>query len=598
MTQNYASFILVKQEIHKQSIMLSTSTSNSSFLNGSSGEFSDDRIQILDCENVRDFNEPMSQSRKICFISSIVTIIVMVLIFLFLPCQNNCSSDKNLITRNWIKSYEKLEFKGDINIVLSQGSSSSPSEYSKNLVFMYRVDKIFPSVSSKKNKPKKSGVIALSGSTGEVTWSNEMTNEPRTIDCELIDCDKSGTKDCLVLDEYGQLACIDGSGHWIYYKPNQKATKQTRHDLLDFPLILPDLDGDKVNEIMMSSSNGKPNSTDLIVISGANGKLLLKEPQNCTYLHKLQIDSEFVIKFICMIKEDTEQQLFRNLTDLYQLMSKKPLNLKKLQPVSKINQHKYYGKRSTTTTQQTITTVNDKELIVENKGTWPRDCKASIQLNINQKGIKRTLWSKVYSNVYAMVPTALSLNGSSFGNRRNENIHGFVIKMWIWNGTEISYNIEKNRFGRDGDEQLLKRAMKSQQSNNQTSNSGYKTKVRFLKENILLIAFNSTNSTSARFENTSQSTITQFCQRSNFSLKNSDDDFMCQPDMNYQENSLLITDIDDDGSKELVSYFSTFQNDENSEHIFTDNWKLKTNVFFFKLESELPKLYAGDLDMY
>lgn len=572
-----------------ENIMLSTSTSNSSFLNANSaaGDYSDDRIQILDCENTRTYEEPMSQTRKICFLASIVGTVLVVLVFLLLPCESNCVAPTAgfMKTRNWMRSYEKMEFKGDINTVV-QVDGPHP----RNLVFLYRSDKIFPDLNTnKKNKQRSGGVVNLSGNSGEVAWSREMSNEPRSADCDLIDCDKSGTKDCLILDSVGQLSCLDANGHFIYYISNPKATKQTRKDLLDFPLILPDLDDDKVNEVMMGSPNGKANSTDLIILSGSNGKLLLKEPQNCSNIHKLQIDTDYVIKFICMVKEDTEQQILRNLTDLYTQVSKKPLNLKKLEPVAKINQHKFYGRRPTTLAQTTITNVQDKELVIENKGAWPRESKVSIKLTSVVNGVKKTHYEYTSSKVYSMVPVPIMLN-----NSKSANIHGFVIKFWIWNGTELNYNLDKSKFKRSTD----KRDLKAQRSNytNQTFTNGsiYKTKVFFLKESIMLIVFNSTN---MKVENVSQSNIVQFCQRSSGPKadKKSDNETVCQPDLNYQENSVLITDIDGDGSKELVSYYSTFLNENHSDDITADRWKLKTFIQLFKLETELPKLYALDI---
>lgn len=577
-----------------ENILLSTSTSNSSFLNANSaGDFPDDRIQILDCESTR-YKDPISQTRKICFIASIVGTILVIVVFLLLPCESNCVANTGLMkTRNWIKNYEKIEIKGDINTVVQSSTAGSPS---RSLLMMYRSDKIFPDLNiAKKNKQKSNGgVMTLNGNSGNSGWSREMTNEPRSIDCSLIDCDNSGTKDCLILDDYGQPACLDGNGHFIYYISNPKASKQTRNDLLDFPLILPDLNDDCVNEMMMGYSNGRPNTTDLVILSGANGKILMKSTQNCTFIHKLQIDIDYVIKFICMVKEDTEQQILRNLTDLYNQASKKPLNLKELEPVAKINQHKFYGKRSTTSEQTTISTVQDKKLEVENKGLWPRESKVSINLTSQEKGVKKIHFEYMASKVYAMVPVPFQLNGSLNG-RAADNIHGFVIKFWIWNGTEVNYNLEKNRFKRSNE----KRDLKAQRSNytNQTftGSSAYKTKIFFLKESIMLIVFNSTN---MKVENASQSHIVQFCQVSQKDKgAEKKTESICQPDLSYQENSVLITDIDGDGSQELVSYFSTFINENHSGDVTSDSWKLKTFIQLFKLETELPKLYA-DLDIY
>ncbi|CRL07026.1 CLUMA_CG019998, isoform A [Clunio marinus] len=567
-----------KDMFRGENIMLSTSTSNSSFLNQNAamGEYTDDRLQILDCEATRTYQEPMSQTRRICFIASIVGTILVVVVFLLLPCKSSCVTSAGLLkTRNWMHNYEKMEFKGDINTI----SQPLESKKHKNIVFMYRSDKIFPDLNkSKKSKQKiNGGIVALSGNSGEIVWSREMSNEPRSIDCNLIDCDNNGTKDCLILDEFGQLSCLDSNGHFIYDFSNLKTSKQTRKDLLDFPLILPDLNGDKVNELMMGYSNAKNSTTDLVILSGANGKILLKNTQNCSYIHKLQIDTNFVIKFICMIKEDTEQQILKNLTDLYSLVSKKPLNLKKLQQVSKINQHKFYGKRSSTLEQTTISTVEDKKLEIENKGTWPRESKVSINLTSVDDGAIKIHFEYVASKVYAMVPVPFKLDNS----RQGENVHGFIIKYWIWNGTEVKYNLERNR---------LKRSPESF-----TPSSSYKTKLLFLRENIMLIVFNSTN---MKVENASQSNIVQFCQKqTKDKTGDKKNESICQPDLNYQENSVLIADIDNDGSKELISYCSTFVNENHYGDVIGDRWKLKTFVQLFKLETELPKLYS-DVDIY
>lgn len=581
-----------------ENIMLSTSTSNDSFLNANGGGDtfeSDDRIQILDCET-RTYVEPMSLTRKIVFFASIAGIVLVCVVFFLLPCESNCVAKTEFMkTRNWIKNYEKMEFKGDIN-TLVQAPSKGPSK-SKNLVFLYRTDKIFPDLNNSKKSRQKSngGVLTLLGNSGEVSWTSEMSNEPRSIDCGLIDCDNSGTKDCLILDSVGQLSCLDGSGHFIYYISNSKAAKPARKDLLDFPLILPDLDGDSVNEIMMGSANGKMNSTDLLILSGANGKTILKETQNCSFIHKLQIDTDYVIKYICMVKEDTEQQMLRNLTDLYGQVSKKPLNLNKLEPVSKINQHKFYGRRSTTMTQTTITNVQDKELVIENKGAWPRESKVSLKVTSMVNGTKKEHYNYSGSKMYAMVPVPLMLN-SSLGGRKGEGIHGFIIKFWIWNGSDVSYNLDKNRFKRSNEKRDLK-AQRSNYTNQTYTGSAYKTQVFFLRESIMMIVFNSTN---MDVKNTSQSNIVQFCQRTiptkdKTADKKSESNSICQPDLNYQENSLLIADIDDDGSKEVVSYYSTFVNDNPSEDVTKNRWKLKTFIQLFKLEAELPKEY---LDIY
>lgn len=571
--------------------MLSTSTSNSSFLNGNNFEGYDDRMTLtLDCETRENYREPMTKIRKIAFIASIASCILVVFVFLMLPCSKNCVAKHHVTkltkTINWIKNYEKLELKGTINTV---GNANSPL----SLIFMYRNDKIFPDMSMRKGKQKSNGgIMKINGNNGEISWQNEMTNEPKYADCSLIDCDNNGINDCLVLDSFFQLACIDHNGHWIYYNSNPKATKQRNRDLLDFPLILPDLNNDNVKEIMMGSSNGKSNSTNLVLLSGSNGKILAKETQNCSYIHKLQIDTDFVIKFICVVKENVEQQVFKNLTDFYSLMPEKPP--KKLQSVSSIEQHKYFGRRASINAQTVITNIQDKELVIENKDMWPRS-KMTLKLTGKKNGEVTNYYKFSGNKIYAFTPVTFSLN-VTISKNRIDNIHGFVVKFWIWNGTEISYNLEKNRPKRD---LKVQRSNYTNQNQNQTY-ATYKTKIRFLKESILLIVFNSTN---MKAENVSQSNIVQFCQktigdRSSSSSSSDADDSVCQPELSFQENSVLITDIDNDGSKELVSYYSTFYDENQGDNVVTDHWKLKTYIQLFKLETELPKLYGSDYDIF
>jgi hypothetical protein len=572
----------------RENVLLSTSTSNSSFLNGNiDGNYADsnDRLQILSCDTRENYREPLTKLRKIAFFASIFSIIAVVIVFLLLPCNKNCVAKNQSTTNlrktiNWIKKYDKIEMKGKINTISSaQTSSSSSSKGPLNLIFMYRNDKIFPGKSKQKSS---GGIISLSGNSGDVLWKTEMSYEAKNLDCSLIDCDNNGVNDCIVLDDFNQLACLDYNGHWLYYNSNPKPIKQPRQDLLDFPLILPDLNNDKVYEIVMGVFNGKSNTTNLLLISGANGQKLAEIKQNCTYIHKLQLDFDYVIKYICIVKENSEQQVFKNLTEFINLMIKKPQkSIKNLTPVSLIPQHKYFGRRASIDSQTIIANVNDKELVIENKGKFPREIKTSIKLTSMENGIKKVYYNFTGSKIYSFTPVPFSLNTTS-SRSHVDNVHGFILKMWNWNGTEISYNLlDKSRIKRN------KRDLKSQRSNftNQTymTTSVYKTNIRFLKESILLIVFNSTH---MKAENASQSNIVQFCQNTIY-------DTICQPNLTHQESSIIITDIDGDGSQELVSYYSTFYDENHGEN--GDRWKLRTYVQLFKLETELPKLYAFDI---
>jgi hypothetical protein len=96
--------------------------------------------------------------------------------------------------------------------------------------------------------------------------------------------------------------------------------------------------------------------------------------------------------------------------------------------------------------------------------------------------------------------------------------------------------------------------------------------------------------------NVSQMDIVQICVRgpvdTNTPLP------LCQPDLEYQEKSLMIADLDGDQSHELISYYSTFVAPESYSPKNAnpyDNWRLVSVVKVIRLESELPKLFVSDL---
>lgn len=75
---------------------------------------------------------------------------------------------------------------------------------------------------------------------------------------------------------------------------------------------------------------------------------------------------------------------------------------------------------------------------------------------------------------------------------------------------------------------------------------------------------------------------------------------LCQPDLEYQEQSLMIADLDGDDSHELISYYSTFvapesYNTKNMNLNLYKSWKLTSVVRVIRLESELPKLFIADI---
>lgn len=149
---------------------------------------------------------PMSARRRCLFVASIALCVLTVVVFVWVvPCSDGSGGGtcparaERPRTQNWMRHYEGLELKGAINVVRGVRGRSN------NLVFMYRGERLLGSGGG----PKRNGIIALVGSTGAVSWYDEIVNEPSVIDCSLIDADCNGVRDCLVLDEYGELGCID-----------------------------------------------------------------------------------------------------------------------------------------------------------------------------------------------------------------------------------------------------------------------------------------------------------------------------------------------------------------------------------------------------
>ncbi|XP_067643606.1 uncharacterized protein [Eurosta solidaginis] len=635
-----------------------------------------DNVAILGRGNSKDINthEPMSSARQCCFISSLLLCVFAIFGFVWLvPCNETCPAPVDQIrTHNWFNNYTKIELKGGVHIV------SGLRSWENNLIFLYRGDAFFPDG----NNAKRNGIISLIGNAGAVAWYDEMVDEPVAIDCTLIDVDHNGRSDCLVLDEFGELRAIDpltGQWHWHY-----KERSPHRVDALDFPVILPDLDGDGVLEILVVTSmpfemrtrnlvykgelrarNHRVDERNFLrILSGRNGKPMGDgfKVQDCDILHKLQLENSQKITFNCW-RNNTEAQRSKTLADLYALITNKSIATgQKLLPASEISQHRHYGQRKETEAQRNIYSLSGRELVVENRGKCPEDCNVTFVLRETRKN--KTIVLRNFTNpaMYGMVPAQWH-----FKNMKRE-MSGFVMKFWKWtnhkeavhapatkqlkkentntNGgsninnsrdsaifnsnkkakthyakesttktakqNHITTNTTKRQSSVDNSEKTDKKydliydfpatttannvfdhfihkrhtytlplviqnvTRPRRSSNTNLFLSNYK--MQMITESVILVIFVGADT---RIENTSQSNIVQFC-------RNDHGEVICQPDLNNQENSMLIADFDMDGSQELVSYSSTFTHKGNDD---PDDWKLVTYVRLLRLQAELPILY-------
>lgn len=463
---------------------------------------------------------------------------------------------------------------------------------------------------------KRNGIISLVGTTGQVAWYDELVNEPSIIDCNLIDADWNGENDCLVIDEFGEMSCINPiSGQWIWHIAKKSQAPPAK---LNFPLVVPDLNKDHVKDLLTTCTTTISNRTynALKLISGSNGKQIGQSYaiEKCSSIHKFLINTQLKISFNCIIN-DTDIRITKSLQDLYVQMTNRSITLPVAISESDNNQHKFYGQRKDTLLQRSLYSVHDKQLVVENYGVCPDACNVTVTLLEEQKGRPHKIIRNFNgTRMYGMVPARLSFNNSHDASKTA--VHGFVIKFWEWSANETdprTYPMDKRatetfsndtefnvfesvlrkkrswsnspKVKRDSDPNQAKNVVKGKTVaatlSDRINSAVLASQMRFIKETVVLIVFNSTD---IRIENTSQSNIIQFCRTDNKRHE------VCQPDLNNQENSLLIADLDQDGSQELVSYYSTFVESESD----SNKWKLMTFVQLLRLESELPKLYASD----
>ncbi|XP_073847562.1 uncharacterized protein [Musca autumnalis] len=612
--------------------------------------------------------EPMSPARRCCFIASLLLCVLTVLVFVWvIPCSEDgsCPAPIDRVkTHNWLNNYTKIELKAGVNIVTGVRS------WENNLIFLYRGDAFFPEF--RPDNAKRNGIISLIGSSGAVAWYDEMEDEPVAIDCTLLDVDKNGRTDCLIIDEYGELGAINPvSGQW-HWRCKERSPHKV--DALDFPIILPDLDRDGVFDILMVTTSASDHQSNkhvprkgeaankiepiqrnfLRILSGRNGQIIGEgfKVIECDIVRKLQLENGQTVSFNC-IHNKTEAQRSKTLAELFSLITNKSLIGQKLVPASKISQHhRHYGQRKDIDSQRNIYSLNGRELIVENRGKCPEDCNVTFILSENRNGKAYTVRNFTSSGMYGMVPAQWHFKNTK------PNMSGFVMKFWKWK-TESptsgqSSGSNSNPRGNETAQKTQTAKMKSKSTKSPTKDNTSKTykqnhvhseednqrsnahqrelkhdeeydafdhvihkrssfnfdaiaprskrstsisnttnkktagpnllmdnyKMQLITESVILVLFIGTET---RIENTSQSNIVQFCRNDRKAV-------VCQPDLNNQENSMLIADLDQDGSQELVSYMSTFvQASEGSQ-----DWRLVTYVRLLRLQSELPAFY-GDV---
>ncbi|EEZ99588.2 hypothetical protein TcasGA2_TC001575 [Tribolium castaneum] len=202
--------------------------------------------------------------------------------------------------------------------------------------------------------------------------------------------------------------------------------------------------------------------------------------------------------------------------------------------------------------------VGNRKLLVNNVGICP-NCRASIEL-IDLNTRKKQTW--YYNNASVLSPKLFHFRATKSNLQLFKgHITGFILKIWQWVETNIP------------DRKLMRSESKRHAYYN-SKNASFVTNT--VTERVVLITFNESN---VHVINASLVEVTQLCVPFY-------DDYICQPDLHGQENSVLVGDLDQDGSQELISYSSSFVKREDVQ-----DWMLISNITVIRLEAELPKLY-------
>ncbi|KAG5889536.1 hypothetical protein JTB14_036627 [Gonioctena quinquepunctata] len=142
------------------------------------------------------------------------------------------------------------------------------------------------------------------------------------------------------------------------------------------------------------------------------------------------------------------------------------------------------------------------------------------------------------------------------------HLSGFLLKIWFWQDNS----------------RKLPPATRIYKRSTPVHNETYH--LNQVSERVLLITLRENDT---QIENVSDSDIYLIC--------NGPEHDNCQPDHKNQRNSLLIADLDQDNSLELVSYSSTYEKREEDGH---EAWHLISKLKVFRLENELPKLFDNN----
>ncbi|KAK3912913.1 Protein FAM234A [Frankliniella fusca] len=395
--------------------------------------------------------------------------------------------------------------------------------------------------------------------------------------------------------------------------------------------------------------SSKTSHNHIAMVSGKTGKLMGKAYVDgaCQTVYKLAVDKDLFITYRCVDYKGKESVKGIALNILYRNITGNHLTVASLDRIHlsgpTLKQHIFSqnygppdpvlgnGEPQLQNNKPSTFSVRGKKLTILNTGHCPDDCTASARVFDEKRGLNNSIWSDGGNKMYALRPAILLFNSqlSAAGNERSERpssdfslgpVSGFAVKFWHWTSCEKSSiwstqrkqlkrmtrekdwsgTLQPNDHWHDGTSQQkspeyiesresrigssgINTTTKSLSRNASTVTVTYHPKEVYstfcLKERIVLVTFNDTD---MHLVNASESEIKQLCSNAG-----------CQPSLAYQEQSLIIADLDGDGSKELVSYLTTYETEEDGKPQGSDRLILVSKVRVVRLEAELPKLYEA-----
>jgi hypothetical protein len=360
-----------------------------------------------------DVSNKMSYPRRCAFITSILVCIFTVVIFLWgIPCSEvgSCAANEwQDKTTSWELPYEEIELSGAVQVV----EGAIPN--TKNLIFIYRGNHM---KEEKNPNDNVNGVLLIVGNSGKIGWYTRENRIPTEINCHLVDVNRDNLKDCLVAGSEGLLAALNplsGTYYWYIHKHGKVFSNIAA---IDFPIIMKDLDKDKVNDLLtVATVFPNTNHNSLLIISGATGNII-GDPMtiNDCLSVKLLTESDS-ITYICK-NGTTEAVRLISYPNLYRKLLKLDKSSNYTAPVSTKKANLSLKKNIGNTRE--IFTNGPGKLIVENSGECPNSCRVNLKLLLERNGTTNVTWEYAANHVYAMRPSSFAFANS---------IRGFVLKL-------------------------------------------------------------------------------------------------------------------------------------------------------------------------